>query len=63
MFFLTRLITKYLEKFDSGSTYPTIKDESILNLKIPLPPLDIQKEIADEVKQRLAKASTEKRSE
>lgn len=54
--FLTNLITKYLEKFDSGSTYPTIKDEDILNLKIPLPPLEIQKEISKEVKERLEKA-------
>lgn len=54
--FLTNLITKYLEKFDSGSTYPTIKDEDILNLKIPLPPLEIQKEISKEVKKRLEEA-------
>ena len=44
------------EKYATGSTYPTIKNEDILNLKIPLPPLAIQEKIAEEIQKRKQKA-------
>jgi len=40
----------------AGTTYPTVSEEDILNLKIPLPPLEIQNKIAEEVKSRIEKA-------
>lgn len=51
----TDLFTDYLMRFVSGSTYPTISQEDLLNLKIPLPPLEIQNKIAEEVKKRMQK--------
>jgi restriction endonuclease S subunit len=40
----------------SGTTYPTVSDEDILDLETPLPPLEIQNKIAEEVKTRMQKA-------
>ena len=39
-----------------GSTYPTINDTDILNLEIPLPPIEIQQKIVDEINERKKKA-------
>jgi type I restriction enzyme M protein len=40
----------------SGTTYPTVSDEDILDLETPLPPFEIQNKIAEEVKARMQKA-------
>ena len=40
----------------TGSTYPTINDIDILNLEIPLPPIEIQQKIVDEINERKKKA-------
>ncbi len=40
----------------TGSTYPTINDDDILNLKIPLPPIEIQNQIAYKITKRKEKA-------
>ncbi len=56
---LNNLISKsQFDKIGTGGIQINISSEDILNLKIPLPPLDIQKEIADEVKSRLEKAKS-----
>ena len=45
-----------------GSGQPQFNANTISNLKIPVPPLEIQKEIAKEVKSRLEKAKELKKS-
>jgi restriction endonuclease S subunit len=40
----------------SGTTYPTVSDEDILDLETPLPPLEIQNKIAEEVKTKMEKS-------
>jgi restriction endonuclease S subunit len=40
----------------AGTTYPTVSDEDILNLEIPLPNIVVQNKIAEEVKRRVQKA-------
>lgn len=56
-YLLSSYIYKSLfEKYCSGSTYPTIKKDYILNLKIPVPPAEIQEKISNEILSRKAKA-------
>ena len=45
----TKYIKDYLLKFNVGTSYPVIKDEDILNLKIPLISASIQSDIAKKV--------------
>jgi len=45
-----------MEREATGAIMPAINRDSFLNLKIPLPPLEIQNKIAEEVKARMQKA-------
>ncbi len=45
-----------LKKETTGAIMSAINRESLLNLKIPFPPLEIQNKIAEEVKRRMEKA-------
>ena len=47
--------TSEVEAFSTGITYPAINSSSLINLKIPLPPIDIQKRIADFLDSKCAK--------
>ena len=38
---------RYLQKKQKGSNYPSVRDNDILNFKIPLPPLKIQQKIVE----------------
>lgn len=55
-FFRNKYIQILLNKFTSGAIMSAIPINDFLNFKIPLPPLQVQKEIATEVQQRLNKA-------
>lgn len=52
----TSIFNALIVRNTTGSTYPTINNSDILNLKIPLPPLPVQKKIADEIIKRKQKA-------
>ncbi|TKX28340.1 hypothetical protein CQA38_08195 [Campylobacter sp. MIT 12-5580] len=52
----TKLFKDLFAKFSTGSTYPTIKNENILNLKIPIPPMQVQERITKEINIRKTKA-------
>ncbi len=61
--FLNNAIAKLqFERIGTGGIQINISSQDILNLKIPIPPLEIQKEIAKEVKSRLEKAKELKKS-
>ena len=51
-----KYMTSLFENLSIGQIIKHLNIENILNLKIPIPPLPIQKEIAEEVKKRLEKA-------
>ena len=51
-----KYMTSLFENLSIGQIIKHLNIENILNLKIPIPPLQIQKEIAEEVKKRLEKA-------
>ena len=59
IFLKTVFIKELLLRYNCGSSYPVIKDEDILNLKIPLIKLSIQKQIAEKIQEshRLRKES------
>jgi type I restriction enzyme S subunit len=59
IFLKTKFIKELLLRYNSGTSYPVIKDEDILNLPIPLIKSSIQKQIADKVQEshRLRKES------
>ncbi|MBA5248771.1 MAG: hypothetical protein FE834_04450 [Gammaproteobacteria bacterium] len=61
LFLKTVVIKELLLRYNCGTSYPVIKDEDILNLKIPLVKQSIQKKIADKVTKshQLRKASKE----
>lgn len=46
---ILRLEAKHIEALASGMTYPEISKEKIAQFKIPLPPLDVQQMIVDEI--------------
>lgn len=52
----TNIFNALIVRNTTGSTYPTINNNDILNLKIPLPPLSVQEKIADEITKRKQKA-------
>ena len=49
VFLRIKYIRDYLLKFNVGTSYPVIKDENILNLKIPLIPSEVQIQIAEKI--------------
>lgn len=61
VFLKTRFIRELLLKYNCGTSYPVIKDEDILNLKIPLIRKEIQEQIAEKITEsrRLCKESKE----
>ena len=52
----SKIYKNFILRESSGGAQPNISHNEILNLKIPLPPLPIQKEISNEVKKRLDEA-------
>ena len=52
----TNILNSLIVRNVTGSTYPTINDIDILNLEIPLPPIEIQQKIVDEINERKKKA-------
>lgn len=52
----TNIFNALIVRNTTGSTYPTINNNDILNLKIPLPPLKVQEKIANELIKRKQKA-------
>ena len=52
----TNILNSLIVRNVTGSTYPTINDTDILNLEIPLPPIEIQQKIVDEINERKKKA-------
>jgi len=46
----TNIYKELLLKYNVGTSYPVIKDDDILNLKIPIIDLKIQKKISDKIK-------------
>lgn len=54
--FRNPLLQMLLQKESSGAIMSAINRDAFLSLKIPLPPLDIQNKIAEEVKKRIQKA-------
>ncbi|MBI3337344.1 MAG: restriction endonuclease subunit S [Candidatus Staskawiczbacteria bacterium] len=46
----TKIIRNLLLRYNTGTSYPVINDEDILNLKIPIVKIEIQQKIADLVK-------------
>ncbi|RDU62293.1 restriction endonuclease subunit S [Helicobacter sp. MIT 14-3879] len=57
MFILrTNLFQELLKRESSGAIMASINQSELLNLKIPLPPLEIQQQIADEITHRRDKA-------
>lgn len=52
----TNIFNALIVRNTTGSTYPTINNNDILNLKIPLPPLSVQEKITDEITKRKQKA-------
>lgn len=61
IFLKTVFIKELLLRYNSGTSYPVIKDEDILNLKIPLIKPEIQKQIAQKIQEshKLRKESKE----
>jgi len=61
IFLKTVFIKELLLRYNCGTSYPVIKDEDILNLKIPLFKPEIQKQIAEKVQEnhKLRKESKE----
>jgi len=61
IFLRTSFIKELLLRYNCGTSYPVIKDEDILNLKIPLIKPQIQTQIADKIKEshKLRKESKE----
>jgi type I restriction enzyme S subunit len=61
IFLKSKFIKELLLRYNSGTSYPVIKDEDILNLQIPLIKSSIQKQIADKVQEshKLRKESKE----
>ncbi len=51
VFLKTAHIKELLLRYNCGTSYPVIKDEDILNLKIPLIKSDIQKQIAAKIQE------------
>ena len=60
--FRTNFLQIILDRLTSGAIMSAIPKDDFYNLKIPLPPLEIQEEIAREVKSRLEKAKKLKKS-
>ena len=54
--FKSKILRIILSKLTSGAIMSAIPINDFLNLKIPLPPINIQNKIAEEVKKRLEKA-------
>ena len=54
----SQLIQIQIDKSKKGSLQNVINQQTLSNLKIPLPPLPIQNKIADEVKKRMQKAES-----
>lgn len=52
----TNILNALIVRNVTGSTYPTINDIDILNLEIPLPPIEIQQKIVDEINERKKKS-------
>lgn len=46
-YFLTDSFIQEIAKHQYGASYPAVRDEDVKNIKIPLPPLQEQKKIAD----------------
>lgn len=61
IFLKTQFIKEFLLRYNCGTTYPVIKDEDILDLKIPLIKPPVQKQIAEKIQEshRLRKVSKE----
>ena len=61
VFLRTMFIKELLLKYNCGTSYPVIKDEDILNLKLPLIKKEIQEQIAEKITKnhRLRKESKE----
>ncbi len=61
IFLKTQFIKDLLLRYNCGTSYPVIKDEDILNLKIPLIKPQIQKQIAEKIQEshRLRKEGKE----
>jgi type I restriction enzyme S subunit len=61
VFLRTEYIKDFLLRFNCGTSYPVIKDEDILNLKIPLLPSPIQNKISSKIQEsfKLRKESKE----
>ena len=61
IFLKTVFIKELLLRYNCGTSYPVIKDENILNLKIPLIKPKIQKQIAEKIQEshKLRKESKE----
>jgi len=61
IFLKTIFIKELLLRYNCGTSYPVIKDEDILNLKIPLIKPSIQKQISEKIQEshRLRKESKE----
>ncbi len=61
IFLKTQFIKDLLLRYNCGTSYPVIKDEDILNLKIPLIKSEIQEEIAKKIQEsyKLRKESKE----
>jgi len=59
IFLKTRYIKELLLRYNCGTSYPVIKDEDILNLKIPLIKQSVQQQIAEKIQEshRLRKES------
>jgi type I restriction enzyme S subunit len=47
----TSIYKELMMKFNVGSSYPVIKDEDILNLPIPILPMDKQKELSAQIQE------------
>ena len=54
--FRNKIYQILLNRETTGAIMSAINRDSLLNLKIPLPPLEIQNKIAEEVKRRIQKA-------
>lgn len=52
----TNILNTLIVRNVTGLTYPTINDIDILNLEIPLPPIEEQQKIVDEIAERKQKA-------
>lgn len=55
-FLRTQLALKQMLQRSSGGNYPAITSEELKNIIVPLPPLETQNKIAEEVKARMQKA-------